>query len=253
MTLHDDDTKIRAYWEDPETPSAEDGHLATLEAEMLARHVGEHDVVLDLGCGDGTGTPAFRQRGDGYVGFDRSATRLAAFAAREPGTRLVRADLRALPLAGSSRFGVIISQRALINLPSVAEQEDVLRALPDLLVPGGRLLVCEAFREGLEGLNALRAHLGSPPIPPRWHNIHLDRELTARVLGSSMDLVAEEDLSIYFFLTRVIHQALVAPEAPAWDSRFNRIAVEVARSSDAPPMHGYSTILLQVWRRPSAP
>jgi SAM-dependent methyltransferase len=227
-----------------------DQYLATLEAEMLARHIGPEDLVLDLGCGDGTGSQAYRRRCRAYVGLDRSRMMLARFAEREPDCDLVRADLRALPVGHGSRptFTVVLTQRALINLPDAAAQDAVLRRLPALLHPGGRLLICEAFREGVERLNALRVHLGCEPISPQWHNIHLDRALTARALEDRMDLIAEEDLSVYYFLTRVVHQALAGEAYPRWDSLLNRIALEIARSEKAPPLSGYSTIVLQVWR-----
>jgi hypothetical protein len=117
------------------------------------------------------------------------------------------------------------------------------------LQPHGRLLICEAFREGVERLNALRVHLGCDPISPKWHNVHLDRALTARALESTLDLTAEEDLSVYYFLTRVVHQALVGKSSPKWNSPINRIAFQIATSAEAPLITGYSTIALQVWQR----
>jgi SAM-dependent methyltransferase len=244
------DARIRAYWEDPASESMYDKYLAALEAEMIARHVRPEDRVLDLGCGDGTGSQACRGRCASYVGLDRSQTMLTRFATREVGSLLIQGDLRALPVPRVNRpvFTSVLTQRALINLPDAAAQEEVLRRLPDLLTDGGRLLLCEAFHEGVERLNALRVHLGCELISPKWHNVHLDRTLTARVLGGRMDLIAEEDLSVYYLLTRVVHQALVGDAVPKWDSPINRIAFEIARSGEAPAITGYSTIVLQVWQ-----
>ena len=245
------DVRIRAYWEDLRTESMYDGYLAMLEARMLARYVRAGDTVLDLGCGDGTGSRIYRRRCRSYVGLDRSKSMLARFMKREPGCRLIRGDLRALPLprACEARFTTVITQRSLINLPDAAAQEKVIGELPGLLQPHGRLLLCEAFREGVEHLNALRVHLGCDPILPKWHNVHLDRALTTRALGSTLDLAVEEDLSLYYLLTRVVHQALIGKSSPKWDSPINRIAFQIANSAEAPLLTGYSTIVLQVWQR----
>lgn len=247
----DRDSRIWAYWEDPETQSMEDQYLASLEAEMLARHIREDDVVLDIGCGDGTGSQVYRKHCRRYVGLDRSVTRLANFASREPGCILIRGDLRFFPFKFSTgHFTAVISQRSLINLPDRATLEEVLRQASSLVLPGGRFLICEAFQEGLDKLNALRTRLGSKPIQPKWHNIYLDRDLTNRVLGvMGLELVEEEDLSVYYFLTRVVHQALVGKTVPVWDSPMNKIAYEIARSRESPSFKGLSTIILQVWRK----
>ena len=244
------ENRIRAYWEDPDTVSMYDEYLATLEAEMVAGHVRPDDHLLDLGCGDGTGSRFLRQRCRSYVGVDLSRRMLSRFALREPGWPLVLADLRALPFGRATRwpFTAVVAQRVLVNLPNAATQEAAIRRLASWVPPGGRLLLCEAFREGVERLNALRTHLGCKPLAPAWHNVHLDRATTARALAGTMDLVIEQDLSVYYFLTRVVHQALVGDAYPEWNSPINRIAFQIARSPEAPAIAGYSTILLQVWQ-----
>ncbi len=245
------DRNISAYWESEQTSSMNDRYVATLETEMLLRHIDVEDRVLDLGCGDGSGCRDYRVHCRKYVGMDRSQRMLAAFAASEAGVRLVRADLRCLPFSPHlmKDFTVIVTQRSLINLPDEESQEEVLRTLPEYLPAGGRLLVCEAFREGGENINALRQYLGFDHIPPRWHNVHLSRPLTERALKSQMKLVAEEDLSNYFYLTRVVNQALAGNVPLDWDRPFNRIAFEISRSGLAPDIKGFSHITLQVWQK----
>jgi SAM-dependent methyltransferase len=205
----DRDQKISAYWEDPQTSSMNDKYIATLETEMIRRHMPADARVLDLGCGDGSGSAGYRSGVGVYFAMERSWKMIREFQTREGGIPLVRGDLRALPFSRHPKdlFQVVITQRALINLPDKAAQEEVLALLPDLIQPGGLLLLCEAFREGSENLNALRQHLGYDPIPPRWHNVHLTHPLVENMLAGRMELIAEEDLSTYFFLTRVVNQA----------------------------------------------
>lgn len=251
MNPNSRDRKIQAYWEDPASESMYDRFLAALETNMLTKYVWPGDRLLDLGCGDGTGSQPLRDTADSYVGLDRSSRFLRQFKDREPQTRLLQGDLKALPMvpAGKSHFSVILSQRALINLPDAESQRAVLESLPDLLEPGGKLLLCEAFREGLENLNTLRVSLGSKPIQERWHNVFLERTVTEEALRKKMVLQKEEDLSWYYILTRVFHQALVGDQVPEWDSAINHTAYRVALSADRPALFGYSTIVLQVWEK----
>jgi len=249
----DRDAKISAYWEDPKTSSMNDRYVATLETEMISRHILPEERVLDLGCGDGTGSQGYRaSHTGGYIAMERAWKMLGEFTKREPGLALLRGDLRALPFSRAPEhlFPVVITQRALINLPDETAQEAVLNSLPGLVMPGGKLLLCEAFREGAENINILREHLGYPAIPARWHNVHLTHALTQRVLGDRMELTAEEDLSMYFFLTRVVNQALSGNVPLDWDRPFNKVAFDIARSGLGPVFRGWSHITLQVWKKP---
>ncbi len=245
------DEKIRAYWEDPKTGSMNDRYVATLETEMLARHIHPEDSVLDLGCGDGSGTTGYRSYVKRYVGLERSWKMLSEFHSKSPKQELARGDLRSLPFSpeAGQGFSVIVTQRALINLPDAESQEEVLQQLPGLLRPDGKLLLCEAFRDGAENINKLREHLGYDAIPARWHNVHLEKSLTKRVLSPELTLVVEEDLSTYFFLTRVVNQALNGPGPIDWDRPFNKIAFDIARSGLGPQMKGFSHISLEVWEK----
>jgi len=245
------DSQINAYWESYTTTSMNDTYVATLETEMLARYIQPEDRILDLGCGDGTGSLGYRKICANYTGFDRSIKMLKVFSQREPGLPLARCDLRFLPVAPRQAlpFSIVITQRSLINLPDAESQEIVLRQLPAYLRPGGRLLLCEAFRDGAENINALRTQFGFKPIPARWHNVHLERALTARVLSGEMELEAEEDLSVYFFLTRVVKQIINGDVPLGWDDPFNKMAFDLARSSHSPRFKGFSHISLQVWKK----
>jgi SAM-dependent methyltransferase len=248
---NDRDDKISAYWEDPKTSSMNDKYIATLETEMIRRHIRPGERVLDLGCGDGTGSAGYREGVGAYFALERSWKMLREFKDREPGIALIRGDLRALPFSRETDnlFPVVITQRALINLPDEAAQEEVLNVLPGLVAPGGSLLLCEAFREGSQNLNTLRQHLGYDPIPPRWHNVHLTHPLVEKVLADRLELFVEEDLSTYFFLTRVVNQALSGNVPLDWDRPFNKVAFDISQSGLGPQFRGWSHITLQVWKK----
>lgn len=53
-------------------------------------------------------------------------------------------------------------------------------------------------------------------------------------------------------MIRVLHQALVGKAIPPWGSPKNHLARQISQSSNAPRFSGYSTLVLQIWRRPLA-
>ena len=158
---NDRDDKISAYWEDPKTSSMNDKYIATLETEMIRRHIRPGERVLDLGCGDGTGSAGYRVGVGAYFALERSWKMLREFKDREPGIALVRGDLRALPFSRETDnlFPVVITQRALINLPDEAAQEEVLNILPELV-----RLVGHSCSVKLSA----RAHKTSTPYASIW-------------------------------------------------------------------------------------
>ena len=68
------------------------------------------------------------------------------------------------------------------------------------------------------------------PSHARWHNVHLTHPLVENVLSPRLELTAEEDLSTYFFLTRVVNQALSGNVPLDWDRPFNKIAFDISQS-----------------------
>jgi ubiquinone/menaquinone biosynthesis C-methylase UbiE len=81
--------------------------------EMLS---GKERPVLDLGCGPGRDTLAFRQQGYRVVGADLSAGMLAEARERVPGADFVQADMLRLPFADSV-FGGVWACASFLHLP----------------------------------------------------------------------------------------------------------------------------------------
>jgi SAM-dependent methyltransferase len=61
--------------------------------------------LVDLGCGTGRDLAWFRRRGHGVVGIDRSQAMLQIARESVPGARLIRADIRRMPLGDGSVDG----------------------------------------------------------------------------------------------------------------------------------------------------
>jgi ubiquinone/menaquinone biosynthesis C-methylase UbiE len=90
--------------------------------------------ALDVGCGTGRYARLLLARGARVVGVDLSDAMLGR--ARAGGARLIRADLRALPLRGAS-FDIVVSG---LTLGDVAELDDAMAEMARVLRSGGRLV-----------------------------------------------------------------------------------------------------------------
>jgi len=104
-----------------------------------------HARVLDLGCGPGE--PVLRDLDERVraTGVDISRGQLALAQRAAPGASLLLADMCALPFAAGS-FDAICAFYSIIHVPKV-EHGALLRALFELLPPGGRLLSVLGARE----------------------------------------------------------------------------------------------------------
>jgi len=97
--------------------------------------------LLDLGCGTGRSTAAWRDAGYEVVGADISARMLALARGRLPGVALYHADIRDLPPLGA--FDVVSCLCDVVNYVPSDELVCALRAVAQLLAPGG-LVVFDA-------------------------------------------------------------------------------------------------------------
>lgn len=102
-------------------------------ADLLSRR----GLVLDLGCGSGLDIPLLAARGLTIVGLDISSAllRIARSEAPDVAGRLLRGDMRALPLASGCLDGVW-ADGSLHHLPRAALIE-ALREVARVLRPAG--------------------------------------------------------------------------------------------------------------------
>ncbi len=133
---------IAALYDHDMARSAPAGDLAFYRQ----RCAGVATPILELACGTGRIGFALAQHGQRMVGLDRSsgmlreALRRARALGIEERVRLLRGDLRALPLR--ARFErVICAYSALTYLAEPGAAEELLRAVRARLQPGGRFLL----------------------------------------------------------------------------------------------------------------
>jgi len=114
----------------------DDSQAAAEVAGLLPRLRQAPGIVVDAGCGGGRHLAALRAGGLPAVGFDLSAD-LLTVAHNRPACvgRLVRADLRAPPLAGEC--GSVLCLFTAFGYFDDQGNVDCLRALAGLVAPGG--------------------------------------------------------------------------------------------------------------------
>jgi SAM-dependent methyltransferase len=117
--------------------------------------------TLDLGCGEGRGGLALRERGHRVVGVDAAPTMVRLAGETCAYEELHLADAAALPLDAGS-VDLVVAYMSLHDIEDVA---GALREVGRVLEPGGRL--CAAIVHPLAS-----AHLGSDAETPYFEPAH---------------------------------------------------------------------------------
>ena len=224
-----------------------DKHLLNAEIELLRKQIPDRTKILDAGCGEAEGTLVYSSiPGTVVHAVDFSETRLQKARGRLAGRENV--ICKQVDFLGEYQldhdYDVIVSQRFLINLMEWRLQQKVLLDLASMLNPGGRLLMLEGSRQGVDSLNEFRAAFDLEPIPVKWHNLFFDdRALVDFMREHGYQLITEDGLGTYFLLTRGIRP--VFEQTLNWDSGFNRRAA--APSTDALLQLGPKFARLKLW------
>jgi ubiquinone/menaquinone biosynthesis C-methylase UbiE len=157
---------------------------------------------------------------------DFSVTRLKKAASRLKGQRNVK--LEQINFIEEKHrldrdYDIVVSQRFLINLTEWELQKQVLLDLMALLKSGGRLLMLEGSKQGVDSLNEFRIAWGLEPIPVKWHNLFFDDgKLINFMEEHGCNLLEQDGLGTYFLLTRGVRPHF--DKELNWNCEFNRVA-----------------------------
>lgn len=212
-----------------------------LEIRAISSHIRNGMVVAEFGCGNGTTALELLRKHDiELYCFDFSPAMIesARVLAEEAGfgnrIHFEVVDVRNEPKV-EKKFDVIYSERMIINLPDWESQARAIRYLISHLNVGGRYLMCENSKNGLDHLNKLRVSAGLDEILPPWHNVYLVDDLVASLEMSEAKLVDVESFSAtYYFLSRVVNAWLASKEGaqPSYDAPVNQLALELPPFGD---------------------
>ncbi len=100
--------------------------------------------------------------------------------------------------------------------------------------------------QGQESFNRLRAAMGLPEIPVRWHNLFFDEARYVKELQPYFDsLTFDNFLSSYYLVTRIIYSAgcHLVDEEPDYFHPIHRVAARL------PPIGDFCPIKLVTMRR----
>jgi ubiquinone/menaquinone biosynthesis C-methylase UbiE len=239
-----------------------DVNLKQLEINAILRALGDPATVLDAGCGNAytlmelaTQIPECK-----FFGFDYSSGMVDA------GKQLInqegladkiylcQGDLMEPPVealqslgAPAAGFECVYTERSLINLDRYEDQVQVIHALWNLTASGGRLVLCEAFSDGLNEINYFRESVDLPAIRPPWHNRYFTLDEIKTVLDPGLPGPEIVEFSgTYYFVSRVIHarSAFLAGNEPSYAATINLESLDLP----ALPLCGQSKIV--IFRKP---
>lgn len=259
---------IKDYWEErakqnATTPEAttNDLYLRELEISTFIQTLEglglkPDETVLDVGCGDGYTTVAvagaltqFR-----FTGIDYSANMIAIARNRvadKPDLKdritFIVGDATNLDaVCGDSTYNAVLTDRCLINLESREHQGQAIAQVAKHTQPGGYYVAIENFTEGQDEMNRLRASVGLPEIPVRWHNLYFDEADFRRLAEPFFEAIDfKEFSSSYYFATRVIYSGMcqMRGESPDYRHEIHQLAIRL-------PWFGqFSPIRMVVMRR----
>jgi SAM-dependent methyltransferase len=248
--------------------TSRDGNQRELEIEAIRRALKNCSSgrLVDLGCGNGYTLISLARSLENWIleGIDFSEALIGGAA------KLVeqnRADLLSLPsflcadavahVQGLPQHSVdaFLTERFLLNLPSVEAQKDVIRDIHRALKPGGLLLMCEGSGAGFRELNRLRSAMGlAPTLETSADNISAlrfeDAEIENFTCGElNFELIDKLGFSAFFTISRVLHPVLVAPQAPKFDAKINSLARDI--QVQLPFQPGVGSNVLWILRKPT--
>jgi len=191
-----------------------DATTRRLEIQTLLSYLKTGDKALEIGCGNGAASVEIghaKKLSMTCVDFSPDLISIA----KKQSTKDVKGSISfreqdVLHLSEKPTYDVVFTERCIINLLDWNDQKEALLKMIAALKRGGKLLLLEAFQDGLRDLNRARTEVGLTENPPAYHNLLLDKEKVRTHLEKNGMKFSEENnfLSSYYFGSRVLYPAL---------------------------------------------
>lgn len=236
-----------------------DYNLRELEIETASGYMGDGQRVLDVGCGLGYAVVRYAVTHKAEVhGLDYAENMVEGAKMLLEKTKpvlkgsasFIHGSVTNIPFP-DNHFDVVSSSRCLMALLDWEKQKQALIDIKRVLRPGGRLVLMEGTIDGLNRLNDVREKFGLCLIEADGRDRLITRkfdetELLAFV-GPHYQVERIQRFGMFYFLTRVVHPLMVAPEQPKYDARINEVAREIARQ--IPDFQGLGHLVAFVLRK----
>jgi len=191
-----------------------DSNTRRLEIENILKYINENDSCIEIGCGNGAASIEISKIKTLDLTSIDDNEEMIKLAKKQP-TNEIKGKiqfqrLNVLNLDFQETHDTIFSIRCIVNLMIWEDQKKALQKMAKAVKKGGKLILLEAFSDGLDELNQARKELGLENIPPAYHNLHLNKELVIPHLQeNNMNLIKEDNfLSSYYFGSRILYPAL---------------------------------------------
>ena len=209
-----------------------DGNMRILEIETVQGWLSPADRVLEIFCGNGVSTLELATGCKSVVACDLSERMIASARGNLEGCRPTRTNVtfeqrNVLDIDkayGPGQFDVVVSIRGLINLPSWELQKEAIAKIHGLLPQGGKFILIEGFRNGLEKLNGLRKKHSIKPLSEPWYDNYFDEPRLSEFLNPLFRTRHERNLDVYFLVSRVLYPLACQPSEPEFSNICNTVA-----------------------------
>jgi SAM-dependent methyltransferase len=220
-----------------------------IELDIISM-AGESRRVLDLGCGNGYTALSLASKFsfERIVGVDFSETMIAGandlmaeeFENLRKKPEFVCANVfDYIEQVKPGEFDFVLTERLVVNLPSVESQIRLVHEILDRLPSAGRLLLVEGSAQGFAMLNKIREKCGLAAIPDRYagneSSNKIDESVIRGIADGLGDVVVREmpAFSFYSLASKVLHPLIVRPEEPKFSSIINDRSREVQNALNA--------------------
>jgi len=203
-----------------------------LELDFVFAHLPESGRVSEVGCGNGYVTRQIRERCAWVDAFDFAENMIerARRSWGERNNRFYHGSVLDPATCEATAYTAAVCVRVLINLQSLVEQVSAIDNIAGWLVPGGKLILVEGFRDGFDALNRLRHDIDLPDIVPAAINYYSYLAELKPAIDARFEVIDSFHTGMFDFLTRIVYPRLVGPDQVESAGDFHDKIASVARS-----------------------